>query len=636
MSRFWNALTRRKTDDVNEGESQLARVLNLFDLTALGVGSTLGLGVYVLAGQVAYNIAGPAVTISFLIAAVASAFAGICYAEFAARVPKAGSAYVYSYVTIGEFVAFTIGWNLILEYVIGTASVARGLSGYFDSLIDNNMSKALNESMHIDVSFLGDYPDFLSFGMVLLLAGLLAFGAKESSFLNNIFTSINLVTIGIVLVAGGMNGESSFSISLNFSLNIYAFSSSPTANVDNWRISPDAPNFPDWAGTGGFMPYGIAGVMAGAAKCFFGFVGFDCIATTGEEAINPKRNIPLAIVISLIIIFLAYFGVSTVLTMMLPYYLQDPDAPFPKAFDAVEWYTIKWIVTIGAVFALCTSLLGAMFPLPRILYAMGKDGILFKRLSSVHPYTQTPLLATIVSGIFASIMALLFNLDQLVDMMSIGTLLAYTIVAICVLVLRYQDEQMTKVISIKAPNIFRQLFCNKYPEPNTMTSAITKFGIVIFAIFCIVWCIFMKVLETQATGGIVALSVVGLVLILICVSIGLQPVSSIELTFKVPLVPFVPCLSVFVNLYLMFQLDLFTWVRFLIWVAIGYIIYFAYGIRNSSQIARNRNEAEVAANNMVNSAHPEQHDNRGYEPDWKLENGVKPHHPPKYEYSEKL
>lgn len=612
----------------------MARVLNLFDLTALGVGSTLGLGVYVLAGQVAYNIAGPAVTISFLIAALASAFAGICYAEFAARVPKAGSAYVYSYVTIGEFVAFTIGWNLILEYVIGTASVARGLSGYFDSLIDNNMSKALNESMHIDVSFLGDYPDFLSFGMVLLLAGLLAFGAKESSFLNNIFTSINLVTIGIVLVAGGMNGESSFSISLSYSILMHFLSLSPTANVDNWRIP--AANVPDWAGTGGFMPYGIAGVMAGAAKCFFGFVGFDCIATTGEEAINPKRNIPLAIVISLIIIFLAYFGVSTVLTMMLPYYLQDPDAPFPKAFDEVEWYTIKWIVTIGAVFALCTSLLGAMFPLPRILYAMGKDGILFKRLSNVHPYTQTPLLATIVSGIFASIMALLFNLDQLVDMMSIGTLLAYTIVAICVLVLRYQDEQMTKVISIKAPNIFRQLFCNKYPEPNTMTSAITKFGIVIFAIFCIVWCIFMKVLEIQATGGIVALSVVGLVLILICVSIGLQPVSTIELTFKVPLVPFVPCLSVFVNLYLMFQLDLFTWVRFLIWIAIGYIIYFAYGIRNSSQIARNRNEAEVAANNMENSRHLEQHDNRGYEPDWKLENGVKPHHPPKYEYSEKL
>ncbi|KAM8708739.1 hypothetical protein ACLKA7_015670 [Drosophila subpalustris] len=613
MSRFWNALTRRKTDDVHEAESKLARVLNLFDLTALGVGSTLGLGVYVLAGQVAYNIAGPAVTISFLIAAIASAFAGICYAEFAARVPKAGSAYVYSYVTIGEFVAFTIGWNLILEYVIGTASVARGLSGYFDSLIDNGMSKALNESMPIKVSFLGDYPDFLSFGMILLLAGLLAFGAKESSFLNNIFTSVNLVTIGIVLVAGGMN-----------------------ASVENWRLT----DVPEGAGVGGFMPFGIAGVMAGAAKCFFGFVGFDCIATTGEEAINPKRNIPLAIVISLIIIFLAYFGVSTVLTMMLPYYLQDPDAPFPKAFDAVEWYTIKWIVTIGAVFALCTSLLGAMFPLPRILYAMGNDGILFKRLSKVHPYTQTPLIATIVSGIFAAIMAMLFNLDQLVDMMSIGTLLAYTIVAICVLVLRYQDDKMTKVVSVRAPNVFRQLLCNSYREPNTLTSAITKIGIVVFAIFAIIWCVFMKVFDMGATGGIVALSLVGLLLIVICVVIGLQPVSTIELTFKVPLVPFVPCLSVFVNLYLMFQLDLFTWIRFLIWIAIGYCIYFSYGIRNSTQIQRNRNHAEVAANAMQNSDCPQQHENRAFEPDWKVENGngVKalPAATPTYEYSEKL
>ncbi|EDV97303.1 cationic amino acid transporter 3 [Drosophila grimshawi] len=610
MVKLWNSLTRRKTDDVNEDESKLARVLNLFDLTALGVGSTLGLGVYVLAGQVAYNIAGPAVTISFLIAAVASAFAGICYAEFAARVPKAGSAYVYSYVTIGEFVAFTIGWNLILEYVIGTASVARGLSGYFDSLIDNNMSKALNSTMPIKVSFLGDYPDFLSFGMILLLAALLAFGAKESSFMNNIFTCVNLATIALVLVAGAMN-----------------------ANPDNWRIP--AEGLPEWAGTGGFMPFGIAGVMAGAAKCFFGFVGFDCIATTGEEAINPKRNIPLAIVVSLIIIFLSYFGISTVLTMMMPYYLQDPEAPFPAAFDAVGWYTIKWIVTIGAVFALCTSLLGAMFPLPRILYAMGNDGILFKRLSKVHPYTKTPLLATIVSGIFAALMAMLFNLDQLVDMMSIGTLLAYTIVAICVLVLRYQDEQMTKVISVRAPNIFRQLFCNAYKEPNTLTSAITKVAIVVFSIFCIIWCIFMQVFELDSTGGIVSLSLVGVILICICVSIGMQPVSTIELTFKVPLVPFVPCLSVFVNLYLMFQLDLYTWIRFLIWVFIGYCIYFTYGIRKSTQISRNRNHAEVAANDMQNPELSEQHENRGFEPDSKIENGVKAAQPT-YDYSEKL
>ncbi|XP_054732249.1 cationic amino acid transporter 3 [Anastrepha obliqua] len=591
MSKLWAALTRRKTDDVVENDSKLARVLNIFDLTALGVGSTLGLGVYVLAGSVAYSLAGPAVTISFLIAAVASAFAGICYAEFAARVPKAGSAYVYSYVTIGEFVAFTIGWNLILEYVIGTAGVARGLSGYFDALIDNSMSAALEEAMPIKVSFLANYPDFLACGVILLLAALLSFGVKESSFLNNIFTAVNLLTIGIVLVAGALN-----------------------ANPANWTISKD--QVPDGFGNGGFMPFGISGVLAGAAKCFFGFVGFDCIATTGEEAINPKRNIPLAIVISLIIIFLSYFGISTVLTMMVPYFELDRNAPFPKAFDDIGWYSIKWIVTIGAVFALTTSLLGAMFPMPRILYAMGNDGILFKKLSKVHNYTQTPLMATIVSGCFAALMALLFDLDQLIDMMSIGTLLAYTIVAICVLVLRYQDGDMDmKTVSISCPTVIRQFYNgNSYREPNLLTSRITKIAVVLFALICIVWDTVESVYSIKSTAGTVTLSILAVVLILIAIIIGMQPISRIDLTFKVPFVPFIPCLSVFVNIYLMFQLDYQTWIRFLIWVCIGYVIYFTYGLHHSTQVTRNRNHADAALSM--------QHTNQAFEPDWKVENGV--------------
>lgn len=229
-------------------------------------------------------------------------------------------------------------------------------------------------------------------------------------------------------------------------------------------------------------------------------------------------------------------------------------------------------------------------------------------------------------------MAMLFNLDQLVDMMSIGTLLAYTIVAICVLVLRYQDEEMTKLVSVKAPNVFRQFFNgNSFREPNSMTSSITKVGIVVFAIFCLVWCSLQKVFDLDSTGGIVALSLVGAVLILICVVIGMQPVSTIELTFKVPLVPFVPCLSVFANLYLMFQLDLNTWIRFLIWIVIGYVIYFCYGMRNSTQISRSRSHAEVAASALQNQG---QHVNPGFEPDYKVENGGR--QPPPYEFSEKL
>lgn len=563
MSSCWKSLTRRKTPD--ETESKLARVLTLLDLTALGVGSTLGLGVYVLAGSVAYEQAGPAVAVSFALAAIASAFAGLCYAEFAGRVPRAGSAYVYSYVTVGEFVAFTIGWNLILEYVIGTASVARGLSGYLDALINNTMATTLNETMPIRVNFLAEYPDFFACGMVVLLACLLAFGVKESSLLNNIFTCVNMLTVCIVIIAGTIK-----------------------ADPGNWALT----DVPENAGVGGFMPYGWAGVMAGAAKCFYGFIGFDVVATTGEEAINPKKNIPLSIIISLVIIFLAYFGVSTVLTMMWPYYLQNPDAPFPHVFEEVGWIAIKWIVTIGAIFALCTSLLGSIFPLPRVLYAMGKDGILFKCFARVNNYTKTPLLASIISGFFSAIMALIFDLHQLIEMMSIGTLLAYAIVAICVLVLRYQEDEIPmKTVRVQMPTIMRQLFnLNFIKEANTLTSDITKVGIVIYCILALITCSVIKFMDISAQNPwtIALLSVLVVILVLIMLSILRQPESKMELSFKVPLVPFIPCISVFFNIYLMFQLDLNTWIRFLVWIGLGYIIYFTYGIRNSTQgIANN-------------------------------------------------
>ena len=211
-------------------------------------------------------------------------------------------------------------------------------------------------------------------------------------------------------------------------------------------------------------------------------------------------------------------------------------------------------------------------------------------------------------------MALIFDLDQLIDMMSIGTLLAYSIVAICVLVLRYQDEEMEDDIFVSLPKILKQFFNgNSYRVPNVLSSSITKIGVVLFSVICVLWCSLDKIFVFGSTDSIIALSVVGAVLILLLIVIGSQPVSTIELSFKVPLVPLIPCLSVFCNLYLMFQLDLNTWIRFLIWVAIGYIIYFVYGIRHSTQIKRNTNHA-AAAIRM-------QRTNEAYEPDWKVENG---------------
>lgn len=365
------SLSRKKLILQND-DTKLAKVLSTLDLTALGVGSTLGVGVYVLAGEVAKNTAGPAVIISFLIAALASILAGLCYAEFGARVPKAGSAYVYSYVCIGEFFAFIIGWNLILEYLIGSASCLKALFLYFDNLADNSMSTFFNETMPIGSVQVGGYADIFSLTLSIVFAVALAFGAKESSLVNNVFTFVNICIVLLVITSG-------------------IFKSDPK----NWnRTAKEAMGI----GLGGFAPYGIKGIIKGAAKCFYGFIGFDCIATAGEEAKTPQKSIPIGVVMSLLIVFLAYFGMSTVLTMMLPYYAQDTTAPLPHVYEQIGWTAVKYVVSIGACCGLFSSLLGAMFPLPRIIYAMASDGLLFKSLAKVHPKFQTPFAGTLLAG----------------------------------------------------------------------------------------------------------------------------------------------------------------------------------------------------------------------------------------------
>lgn len=425
--------------------------------------------------------------------------------------------------------------------MIGTSSVARGLVGYVDTLIDNKIANYFNSTMPMSVDFMAEYPDFLAFVIILILAAVLATGVKESTRLNNVFTCVNMVTIAVMLVAGCWNAKPS-----NWTINLDEATDVPTDQK---------------VGTGGFMPFGFAGVMAGAAKCFYGFVGFDCIATTGEEAKNPKRNIPLAIVISLIIIFFAYFGVSTVLTMMVPYYTADKVAPFPKAFGDIGWIEVKWIVSIGAIFALCTSLLGAMFPLPRVLYAMGNDGIIYKIFKRVHPKTMTPVIATALSGLLAAFMALIFDLDQLIDMMSIGTLLAYTIVAICVLILHYEciGENQGNALKGDANShsvILRQITnfkSNLQEQPSELSANIVKVFISFYCILCFAFCAILE-FDINATT-IVLISVVSFVMLLSMLIIHRQPLDNVtEVTFKVPLVPFMPCFSILMNLYLMFQL----------------------------------------------------------------------------------
>lgn len=611
MSQLVKSFSRKKHVDLTSS-SKLARCLGTLDLTALGVGATLGVGTYVLAGAISKYQSGPAVCLSMAIAAFASIFAGLCYAEFGTRVPKAGSAYVYGYVCVGELVAFILGWSMILSYGIGASSVAKSYSGYVDAMVDNKMSEAFKSAIPIDVPFLADYVDWFAFGITFGISIILCLGMKESTKFNTILTLLNVAVIIFVLIGGAFHvsghnwsiektelGGTYENGKLNITEDYRAACLCEVCREDEEEACSGKPDDFNWCGEGGFSPFGVDGIVSGAATAFYGFVGFDVIATMGEEVINPQSAMPIAIILSLSIIFLAYFGLSAVVTLVLPYFLQNAEAPIPFIFEYVGWDWAAWVVRIGAFMGLTASLLGGIVPLPRVIWAMASDGLLPYFLSYTHPKYQTPFAATLFSGFIFAVMAAVFDLRVLMDFMSIGTLLAYTMVSACVILLRYRqtEEDLVKAkeqsLTVHEASMWKQLFNQTDMKiPTAASSNVTAWATFLIGIFSFVFCGLIAngrdlmskgVMEGSGVGVLLVIMVctVTVILSLLLIAIHRQPQSVTYVAFKVPFVPFIPTLSILLNVYLMVSMDAATWAKFGIWMLLGFAIYGGYGMRHS-------------------------------------------------------
>ncbi|MET9336278.1 amino acid permease [Nonomuraea sp. NPDC003804] len=418
MEIFRTKSVEQSIRDTEEPEHQLKKRLSAVDLTVFGIGVIVGTGIFVLTGQVARDTAGPAVALSFVVAGVVCALAALCYAEFASTIPVAGSAYTFSFATLGEFPAWIIGWDLMLEMALAGAVVAVGWSGYFTSLLNT-------VGVHLPtLTVFGLEVNYPAMAIVALLTVILVLGIKLSSRVNLVIVIIKVAVILLVIVAGLF-----YVTAQNYTPFIPAPKSSPAVQGLGapliqvlFGITPVA--------------YGVIGIFSAAAIVFFAFIGFDIVATAAEETVNPQRDLPRGIIGSLAICTFLYVAVSLVVVGMQPYSRLSVDAPLADAFRAVGQPWIAGLISIGAIAGLTTVVMILMLGQTRVLFAMCRDGLLPRVLSKVHPKYGTPARITVIVGFVTMVLAGLISLSALAELVNIGTLFAFVVVSVGVIILR--------------------------------------------------------------------------------------------------------------------------------------------------------------------------------------------------------
>lgn len=541
--------------DAEVEDQQLRRVLSVKDLTLMGIAAVIGAGIFSTIGNAAFE-GGPGVSILFVITAITCGFSALCYAEFASRIPVAGSAYTYAYASFGELIAWIIGWDLLMEYAIGNIAVAISWSEYFTNLLEGfnihipayltmdylSASRANQEVLEAgtdltgisakvqfaaqawesapgsgNLKFIADIP---ALGIVFLITYLVYIGIRETKKATNTMVILKIaVVIGVIL--------------LGF------FYVKP----ENW--SP-------------FLPNGFAGMMKGVSGVFFAYIGFDAISTTAEECKNPQRDLPKGMIYSLLICTVLYILVALVLTGMVSYKELQVEDPLAFVFKNVGLNHISYVISISAVIATASVLLIFQMGQPRIWMSMSRDGLLPKKFSSIHPKYKTPWFATLITGFVVSIPALFMNLTEVTDLTSIGTLFAFVLVCVGVLLLPKEEIEDTKSKRFRIPYIN-----SKYIVPALLILVFISFRAPILSLF-------------EYPGDWHEYKDKLPYFLFIMAAILMAVWSYLKNLSLIPVLGMLSCL------YLMTELGYANWLRFLIWLALGLIIYFSYSYRKSN------------------------------------------------------